>query len=138
MRSRASSRAVNRPAGAAAVAGLLIAAAACAGGPSPVDLDQPVPALTAGTRPLQVVLHEVAERAPRGATVRVCRTLASSPVEVGPEDSPTLRALLERLAAEAGTDLAPAGRGLGDGEALPTLRCPSGRGDYLVIGRPPR
>lgn len=134
---RPSPRAAPRRVRPAAATWLLLAATACGGGRSSVDLDQPISGLTTGTRPLQVVLHEVAERAPRGASLRVCRSLASAPVTVEPGDSPTLRALLERLAADVGTDLAPAGRGLKGGEALPTLRCPSGRGDYLIIGRPP-
>jgi hypothetical protein len=108
----------------------------CTAGKSDTDLDQAIPPLRSQGRALQVVLHEIVESAPRGGAVRLCRALADTPVQLETAKPLPLRDVLASLAEEVGSDLAPAARGV-SGEALPTLRCPKGVGDHLVIGRPP-
>jgi len=123
------------PRGPRVLAALLVLAG-CAAARSDTDLEQAIPPLRARGRALQVVVHEIVESAPRGGAVRVCRALAETPVRLETSEPLPLREVLERLAAEVGSDLAPAARGR-SGEALPTLRCTGAVGDHLVIGRPP-
>jgi len=123
-------------AGGRAIATLaVLTLAACRPAASGTDLEQVVPPLVGGDRPLQAVLHDLIESAPAGGAVRVCRSLADVPVRLETREALPLREVLERLAGEVGTDLAPAARGA-SGPTLPTLRCPDGVGDHLVIGRP--
>jgi hypothetical protein len=111
-------------------------AAGCAVAESETDLDQLVPPFRARGRALQVVIHDVVESAPRGGAVRVCRALADTPIQLRTETPLPLREILERLAREVESDMIEAARAA-SGAALPTLRCPSGAGDHLVIGEPP-
>jgi hypothetical protein len=101
-------------------------------------LDQPIPPMRLQTRPLQVVVHDVLESAPRGGVVRVCRALADDPVTLKTEETLPLGEVLSAVAREAGTDLTGARSTDWESELLPTLRCPGEAGDYLVIGRSPR
>jgi hypothetical protein len=111
-------------------------AAGCGAARSETDLDQAIPPFESQDRPLQVVIHDLLETAPRGGAVRVCRALAGKAVRLETEVPLPLGEILERLAGEVGSDLAPAARGA-SGPALPTLRCPGEVGDHLVIGRLP-
>jgi hypothetical protein len=83
---------------------------------------------------LQVALHDLVERAHEGLAIRVCRSVASRPVRLDVASGESLEGALEGLARQAGTRLVVEGRGLGEAP-LPTFSCPSGVGDWLVIGR---
>jgi len=100
-------------------------------------LDQPIAPMRLPARPLQVVVHDVLESAPRGGTVRVCRALADDPVALETHETLPLGEVLRAVAREAGTDLTAARSTDWLSELLPTIRCPGETGDYLVIGRSP-
>jgi len=70
--------------------------------------------------------------------VRLCRALADEPVTLETNQPASLGEVLRVIARQAGTDLTAATSADGEDEVLPTLRCPGGAGDYLIIGRPPR
>lgn len=101
--------------------------------PDPM-LNQLVQAVTVRDVPLQVAIHDLIESAPAGTAIRVCRSLADRPVSLQVAGPQPLHAVLERLAAQLGTTPALASTRRRGDRVLPTLPCPDGSGDYLVIG----
>jgi hypothetical protein len=97
-------------------------------------LNQPIDALTVRNVPLQVAVHDLIESAAAGTAIRVCRSLADRPVSLAVAHPQPLHAVLESLAAQVGVTPALANTRQPGDRVLPTIPCPDGSGDYLVIG----
>jgi hypothetical protein len=97
------------------------------------SLDQPVRDVAFHGVPLQVAVHNLVEHASSGTAIRVCRSLTSQRVNVTVAEPQSLRAVLETLAAQAGSRLVVAVV-RSDRRPLPTIPCPSEPGGYVVIG----
>ena len=97
-------------------------------------LNQPVDALTARHVPLQVAVHDLAESASADTAIRICRSLADRLVRLDVVHPQPLHAVLESLAAQVGSTLTVANTRQRGDRVLPTMLCPDGSGDYLVIG----
>jgi uncharacterized protein (DUF2236 family) len=95
--------------------------------------NQRIEAFTVHDVPLQVAVHDLTESAKPGTAIRVCRSLAARLVTMELTSPQPLPAVLDRLAAQVGVASTLATSRL-ENRALPTIQCPDGPGDYLVIG----
>jgi hypothetical protein len=82
--------------------------AGCSTAKGETDLDQAIPPFESRDHPLQVVVHDLLETAPRRGAVRVCRALAGKAVRLETGAPLPLGEILEQLAGQVGSDLAPA------------------------------
>ena len=97
--------------------------------------NQRIDAFAVHNVPLQVAVHDLTESASPGTAIRVCRSLATRLVSMELASPQPLPAVLDSLAAQVGGASTFATSRFED-RALPTIRCPDGPGDYLVIGTP--
>jgi hypothetical protein len=97
------------------------------------ELRRSVPGLHREAVELQVAVHDVVEATDLRVPIRLCRSVASRRVSLSVEPGEPLGAVLESLAkqvdARVTTEEGPPGR-----RTLPTISCPVGNVDYLVIG----
>jgi hypothetical protein len=111
-----------------------VALQALRGGSTPLALRTALPAMRRPAVELQVAIHDLAEAADGQPPIRVCRALASRHVNLDVAAGTSLGDVLESLARQVEGGPVRVEGGWRE-PSIPTLACPDGSRDYLLIGK---